>query len=157
MQFKATQKFVRVTPRKVRLVANAIRTMKPAEAVEVLPHVNKSASLPLLKVIKTAIANAKQKGFSNADLVFKEIQIGEGPRLKRGLPVSRGRWHPIIKRMSHIRVVVEGSLPEPAKKEKKAEKSSTDEKKKVSRSKLKELAGKKRKPVAKKKGAKETK
>lgn len=107
MKFISTQKFVRMTPRKLRLVADAIRDLKPIEALEVLPHVGKRAAKPLEKVIKTALANAKVKGISETDLVFKEIQIGEGPRLKRGRPVSRGRWHPILKRMSHIRVVLE--------------------------------------------------
>ena len=50
--------------------------------------------------------HAKNQGVSETDLVFKEIQIGEGPRLKRGKAASRGSWHPFKKRMSHIRVVL---------------------------------------------------
>jgi len=52
------------------------------------------------------VANAKQKGISDTDLILKDIQINEGPMLKRGRPVSRGRWHPYNRRMSHIRVVL---------------------------------------------------
>ena len=80
--------------------------MTPFEALEKLPFIKKRASLFLIKVIKSAIANASQKGADTSKLVFKEIQIGEGPRLKRGQPVSRGRWHPIKKRMSHIKVIL---------------------------------------------------
>ena len=111
MQAITTQKFIRTSPRKLRLVAREIVGLKPIEAVEILPHLGKRAAEPLLKAIKTAIANAKAKGANEAELVFKEIQINEGPRLKRGRAVARGRWHPIVKRMSHIRVVVETKEP----------------------------------------------
>ncbi len=106
MEFKAEQKFLLMSPRKIRPVADLIKKMKPKDAVERLPFTQKRAAEPLVKVIKSAIANAKQKGVGEANLIFKEIQIGEGPRLKRGMPISRGQWHPIKKRMSHIRVVL---------------------------------------------------
>jgi large subunit ribosomal protein L22 len=80
--------------------------MKPTEAIEKLPFVQKRAGESLAKVIKAALANAKNQGVSETDLIFKEIQIGEGPRLKRGRAASRGRWHPFKKRMAHIRVVL---------------------------------------------------
>ncbi|EKE13585.1 MAG: hypothetical protein ACD_13C00010G0071 [uncultured bacterium] len=105
-EFKAIQKYLLMSPRKVRLVVGVIKKMKPAEAVEKLPFVQKRAAGDLSKVIKSAIAAAKAQGVSDTDLVFKEIQIGEGPRLKRGKPVSRGMWHPFKRRMSHIRVVL---------------------------------------------------
>lgn len=106
MEIIATQKFLLMSPRKLRVVADLVKKMKPADAVERLPFIHKRAQEPLVKVIKSAIANAKQKGVTEADLIFKEIQIGEGPRLKRGRPISRGQWHPIKRRMSHIRVVL---------------------------------------------------
>ncbi len=102
----ATQKFVRTSPRKLRLVADMAKKLGPVRAVEILPYSGKRANEPLQKVIKTAIANAVALGASQKELVFKEIQIGEGPRLKRGNPISRGQWHSIKKRMSHIRVVL---------------------------------------------------
>jgi large subunit ribosomal protein L22 len=107
MEIKAVQKFVRMSPRKLRLVTHLVKDLKPAESVEVLPYLGKRAAGPLLKVIKTAIANAKVKGVSQSDLVFKEIQINEGPRFKRGKAAGRGRWHPYKKRTSHIRVVLQ--------------------------------------------------
>jgi len=105
-EFKATQKFLIMSPRKLRLVVGLIKKMKPAEAVEKLPFVHKRAAAEVAKVIKAALAAAKNKGVSETDLVFKEIQIGEGPRLKRGMAASRGRWHQFKKRMSHIRVIL---------------------------------------------------
>jgi large subunit ribosomal protein L22 len=109
MEVKSVQKFVRTSPRKLRLVADMIRVVSPSQAIEILPHVQKRAAEPLLKVVKSAIANAKQQGYLSDTLIFKEIQINAGPTLKRGMPVSRGRWHPIKKRTSHIRVVLEVS------------------------------------------------
>lgn len=105
-EFKAVQKYLLESPRKVRLVVAVIKKMKPAEAVEKLPFVQKRAGIVLAKVIKSAIASAKNAGVSETDLIFKEIQIGEGPRLKRGRAASRGMWHPFKKRMSHIRVIL---------------------------------------------------
>ncbi len=106
MEFKSEQKHLIISPRKVRPVVDVIKKMTPSKALEALPFIKKRASELLAKVIKSAIANAVQKGTDTNTLIFKEIQIGEGPRLKRGQPVSRGRWHPIKKRMSHIRVVL---------------------------------------------------
>jgi len=105
-QFKATQKYLLMSPRKIRLVVEVIKKMKPAEAIEKLPFVQKRAGIELSKVIRSAITSAKNQGVSETDLVFKEIQIGEGPRLKRGKAASRGMWHPFKRRMSHIRVVL---------------------------------------------------
>ena len=120
-QFKATQKYLLMSPRKIRLVVGVIKKMKPAEAVEKLPFVQKRAGIELSKVIKSAIAAARIQGVSETDLVFKEIQIGEGPRLKRGKAASRGMWHPFKRRMSHIRVILKSNKPEVEKKEEKVE------------------------------------
>ena len=106
MEFISTQKFLLMSPRKIRVVADLIRRMKPQDALVVAPFTFKKAAEPLVKVIKMGMAAAKEKGINIEDLVFKEIQIGEGPRLKRGNPVSRGQWHPIKRRMSHIRIVL---------------------------------------------------
>jgi len=92
MEIKSEQKHLIISPRKLRPIVDVIK---------------KRGSDLLLKVIKSAVANALQKGVSITELKFKEIQIGEGPRLKRGQPVSRGRWHPIKKRMSHIKIILE--------------------------------------------------
>ena len=106
MDIISTQKFLIASPKKIRAVVFVAKKMKPAEAILKLPFTSRRAATALIKVIKTAIANAKNMGISETDLVFKEIQIGQGPSLKRGQPVSKGQWHPIKKRMSHIRVVL---------------------------------------------------
>ncbi|MEK7498037.1 MAG: uL22 family ribosomal protein, partial [Patescibacteria group bacterium] len=85
----ATQKFFRASPQKLREVVSMIKGMTPEKAVEILPYVGKRGAEPILKVIKSAMANASLKGMATADIVFKEIQIGKGPNLKRGIAVSR--------------------------------------------------------------------
>lgn len=106
MEYKSEQKYLILSPRKIRPVVEVIKKMTPMKALDQLPFIKKRASEFLFKVIKSAVANAMQKGADANNLIFKEIQIGEGPRLKRGQPVSRGRWHPIKKRMSHIKVIL---------------------------------------------------
>jgi len=106
MQIIATQKFIRMAPRKLRLVVPLVKNISPMMAVEVLPHIGKRAAKPLMKVIMSAIANAKEKKLSENDLVFKEIQVGEGPRLKRYHAGARGMAKPYKREMSHIRVVL---------------------------------------------------
>ena len=83
MEYISTQKFLRMSPKKIRVVVRAIKGMNPSKAVEVLPYIGKKASEPLEKTIKSAIANARMRGAKVEELEFKEIQIGEGPRLKR--------------------------------------------------------------------------
>ncbi len=108
MQVKSTAKFVLVSPKKLRQVVYLIKNFSAVSAVERLPFVGKKAAEPIKKVLATAIANAKQMGLNTQNLVVKEIQINEGPRLKRFRAGSRGRAKPYRRRMSHIRVVLEG-------------------------------------------------
>ncbi len=125
MEYRATQKFIVMSPKKIRSVTYAIRAMRPVDAVERLPFVSRRAAEPLAKVIKAAIANAKMQGAKEGELIFKEIQIGEGPRLKRGRPRSRGMFHPYKKRMSHIRVVLTTKEEKVEKKKEVKEKKGT--------------------------------
>ena len=117
MEIKSEQKYLIISPRKVRPVVDVIKKLSPIEAISKSPFVKRYASEYLLKVIKSAVANATSRGIDSSRLVFKEIQIGEGPRLRRGNPVSRGRWHPIKKRMSHIKVILTTKI-DPVKAEK---------------------------------------
>jgi large subunit ribosomal protein L22 len=150
MEIVATQKYIIMSPTKIRPVVNMIKSMKPQEAIDVLPHTRKGAANPLRKVILTAVSNAKERGLEEQNLVFKEIQIGEGPRLKRGRPVSKGRWHPYKKRMSHIRVVL---IEKEDSKKKKTEKTEKVEKE-VKKSTKKENDVEKKNSKTKKKGNK---
>lgn len=120
----ATQKYLIMSPRKIRLVTDLIKKMKPTDAVAKLPFVQKRAADYVSKVIKNAMASAKNAGVSETDLIFKEIQVGQGPTLKRGRAASRGRWAPIQKKMAHIRIV----LTTKAKPEARSTKSETKSK-----------------------------
>lgn len=104
MQYKTVQKNINSTPRKLRLVADMIKNMEPLEAVELLQFTNKRAALPLLKAIKTVIANAEGK----VDLKFKSIEINEGPKLKRFMFGTAGRHtgRPFKKRLSQIKIIL---------------------------------------------------
>lgn len=109
MLIKAEQKYVRMSPRKLRLVADAIRGIKePTRAVSLLEQVGKKASLPISRTIKQAIANAsKNLGLAEDSLRIRQLQVQEGPTYKRFQPASKGRVHSIKKRTSHIRVILE--------------------------------------------------
>ncbi|MEK7188458.1 MAG: 50S ribosomal protein L22 [Patescibacteria group bacterium] len=106
MEIISTQKFARISPKKLGLVAFNVKKLSIEKALETLSLIEKRGAHFISKVIKSAVANAKERGLDLKDLSIKEICVLEGPRLKRGMPVSRGRFHPIIKRMSHIRVVL---------------------------------------------------
>lgn len=109
MLIKAEQKYVRMSPIKIRFVAQALKKIKsPMQILTYLEYTQKKAALPLAKVVKQAIANAKNNfGINPEDLVIKELFINEGPYFKRGQPVSKGQLHPILKKTSHIRVLLE--------------------------------------------------
>ena len=98
---------VRVTPRKVRLVMDLVRGKNVNEALELLFHVNKAASDPVAKLIKSAAANATNNfGMAGDKLYVAEIQASDGVRMKRYEPRGKGASSPIIKRTSFMRVTV---------------------------------------------------
>ncbi len=109
MGYQATAKYLMVSPTKVRPVADLVRGKEYGDVMailEVMPH--KGAKL-ISKVVKSAAANAlKQNKKLDEELLYlKEIQINEGPRLKRVWARSHGRRDILLKRMSHIYVVLE--------------------------------------------------
>ena len=112
MIIKAQQKFLRMSPRKLRLVAESIREVKsPVAALAYLENINKRASLPLIKVIKQAVMNAKNGfGLEESSLFIKELFIQGGASHKRGRPGAKGVFKPIKKRTSHITVVLESKV-----------------------------------------------
>lgn len=104
MEAITIQKFIHTSPRKLRLVAQMVRNMDPNKALQTLRFTNKASALDLSKAIKTALANAKQKGIKSVS--FSALEINEGPRLKRFRAGSRGRARPYKRRMSHIKIVL---------------------------------------------------
>lgn len=107
---RAVQRYVRISPRKVRLVVNTIRGEQVDKAMTKLKFVNKGASQIVSKVIGSAAANLRDRfedePLDNENLVVREIYVDDGPTLKRIQPAPMGRAHPIRKRTSHITVVV---------------------------------------------------
>lgn len=106
---RAEQKYIRISPQKVKLVVDAIKELSPVEALEYLPFVRKKAASEVAKVIKQAVANAENNfKVKKEDLIFQKILVKKGPSFKRWQAVSRGRAHRILKRTSHLEVVLEG-------------------------------------------------
>ena len=104
---KAIAKNVRVTPRKVRLVIDLVRGLNVKEALGILSNVNRAASEPVMKVIKSAAANATNNfGMDEDALYISEIYANEGLRMKRYLPRAKGSASGLVKRSSHITCVV---------------------------------------------------
>ncbi|GAB4026084.1 MAG: 50S ribosomal protein L22 [Candidatus Microgenomates bacterium] len=104
---KTVQKYIRMSPRKLRLVANAVRKLSPEQALQYLKFTNKAAAKPMYKAIKAALSNAKTNfGAKPETLTFAEIDVQTGFTIKRFRAVSRGQAHRIMKRTSHIRVVL---------------------------------------------------
>ncbi len=102
---KSIQKYIRTSPRKLRLVADAVRKLSPEQALLHLKFTGKAAADPVYKAIRQAVANAKdQTGLAVDKLAFKTLDVMEGPTYKRFQAVSRGMAHSIMKRTSHIRV-----------------------------------------------------
>lgn len=106
MEYQATAKYVRMSPRKVRLVADSVRGMAVAKAVFALKATPRHAADPVLKLILSAAANAKVKNADADALVVSSIDVMGGPALKRWHAASRGMAHSYKKRMSHVKVVL---------------------------------------------------
>ncbi len=107
MEVKASARFVRIAPRKVRVVVDLIRGKSVNEALALLKFVPKRASVPVAKVIASAAANAEHNFNLNKDnLIISKAYVDQGPTLKRYHPRQRGQAFPILKRTSHITVVV---------------------------------------------------
>ena len=108
MEVKAKLKFGRVGPRKVRLVADMIRGKKSEEAINILTFTKKTAAKIVIKLLKSAIANATQKKNIDIDrLYIKKITVDQGPTMKRYQPRALGRATVIRKRTSHITIVLD--------------------------------------------------
>lgn len=107
MEVKATAKYVRISPRKVRLVVNTVRGKPVEDALATLRFLPNAAAKAVAKVVQSAAANAENNfQLSPDELYIARIYADEGPTLKRFRPRSRGRVSPILKRSSHITVVI---------------------------------------------------
>lgn len=113
MSVQAIAKGVRMSPRKVAIVASLVRGRSVADALTILEHTPRRTALPISKVIASARANAEHNHNYKPDtLQIVEITVTHGPRLKRFRPAAHGRALPFQRRSSHIKVVVDGELRE---------------------------------------------
>lgn len=136
MDSKATAKYVRMSPRKVRLVVDIVRGLSVQKAEHALSLLNKKAARPVSKVLHSAIANAEHNfDAKKSELFVKFIAADEGPTLKRWQPRAFGRASMIRKRTTHITVVVSDGKEATAdtKIEKKAEEPKQTEEKKLTK------------------------
>lgn len=107
MEAKAVAKYVRIAPRKVRVVMNLIRGKNVADAFAILKFTPKVGADVIEKVLKSAVANAENNFDMNVDkLYISSAYVDQGPTLKRIHPRSRGQAFSIFKRTSHVTVVV---------------------------------------------------
>jgi large subunit ribosomal protein L22 len=113
MEARAIAKFVRMSPRKVRLVVDQIRGRSVNDAYAILQFSKKSAAEPVSKTLRSAVANAQYRAQDAGevvdvdDLVVSECFVDEGPTLRRFRAAAMGRAAPIRKRTSHITVIVD--------------------------------------------------
>jgi large subunit ribosomal protein L22 len=112
MEAVAKLKHIRITPMKARRVVNLIRGKQATEALAILKFAPQAASQPIYKLVASAVANAKVKAdaanilFDESDLIISKAFVDEGTTLKRFMPRAQGRAFQILKRTSHITVVV---------------------------------------------------
>ena len=107
MQILSTYKYAHISAFKAREVTRAIQGLPAASALDILAFSPKKAAVLVAKTLKSAIANAENNANLRADtLVVKEAMVGEGPTAKRFQPKARGSAGPILKRSSHIRIVL---------------------------------------------------
>jgi large subunit ribosomal protein L22 len=145
---QSVAKFVRVSPRKARLVADHIRGRSVPEARTILAFMTRAAAREIEKVLRSAIANAESNPnlhWNGDDLAVAAVFVDEGPTIKRFRPRARGRVNPIFKRTCHITIRVDQLVPSEAAKK---PKPAIEEKPKKAAS-----AGSKAKRTSKKKEA----
>lgn len=113
MQARAIARSVGMSPRKMRLVVDLIRGRGVNEAYSILKFSKKAATTPIEKTLRSAVANATQKAEKDGafldvdDLVVREAYVDEGRTLKRFRPRAMGRATPILKRTSHVTIIVD--------------------------------------------------
>ena len=114
---KAILRRIRISPKKANLVAELVRNKGVVDAIDLLKYTPKKAAGIIKKVVESAAANAEENFKQKREsLYIKEIIVTEGPTLKRSIPISKGRTHPLLKRTSHITVKVEAKAEEAPKK-----------------------------------------
>lgn len=105
---RAQRKYVGISAQKVRWVVDQVRGMRALDAIAMLTHMKQAAAREVQKVVQSALANAEEnESMAPEDMWIATIYADEGPSMKRYRPGARGRVKPIIRRSSHITVVLE--------------------------------------------------
>ena len=139
MAVTAKLRYLRIAPRKVRLVSDLIRGKTVGEAQTVLNFIVRRAASPLLKLLKQAIANAKNNfQLSEDNLYISKITVDEGPKLKRFRPRARGQASAIQKKTSHITLILD-EIDKKKKRVKKIKKVKKSERVKIPKKERKKL------------------
>jgi large subunit ribosomal protein L22 len=107
MEARAIARYIRIAPRKMRLVVDTIRGKSVEEALNILRNLPQRSAPVVEKLLQSAVANAEQKEVADVErLLIKEAFVNEGPILKRFMPRAMGRATPLRKRTSHVTIVV---------------------------------------------------
>jgi large subunit ribosomal protein L22 len=129
MEVRSIYKYARISPFKVREVTREIQGLPVSAALDVLAFTPKKAAFLISKTLKSAIANAENNANLKPDgLVVKEAIVGEGPTLKRIMARARGSASRILKRTSHIRIVLSDEIPIETRETKKAKRKQEEKK-----------------------------
>ena len=124
MEAQATARYVRMGPRKVRFVLDTVRGKYAADALDILKFTPNHAAAEISKVLRSAMANAgNNHGLDLTNLKIARCYVDVGPTMKRVQPRAQGRAYRILKRSSHITIVVAEGAPRPVKTGKKAPKA----------------------------------
>jgi large subunit ribosomal protein L22 len=112
MEVRSILRYARISPFKVREVTREIQGLSVSAALDLLAFTPKKAAFLIGKTLKSAVANAENNANMRVDvLVVKEAIVGEGPTMKRMMPRARGSGSRILKRSSHIRIVLSDEIP----------------------------------------------
>ena len=108
MESRAVTRYMRIAPRRVRLVVDMIRGQRVEQALGILEFTSRRAARLIAKTVKSAVANAESNQNVDVDRLYvKRAYVDEGPTLKRFMPRAHGRATPILKRTSHVTIVVD--------------------------------------------------
>jgi len=127
MEVRSIYKYARISPFKVREVTREIQGLPVSAALDVLAFTPKKAAFLIGKTLKSAVANAENNANLKVDgLVVKEAVVGEGPTLKRIMARARGSASGILKRTSHIRIVLTDEIPIETRETRKAKQKAAE-------------------------------
>ena len=144
MEVRSIHRYARISPFKAREVTREIQGLPVSAALDILAFTPKKAALLINQTLKSAIANAENNANLKVDgLVVKEAVVGEGPTIKRMKTRARGSGAQILKRTSHIRIVLTDEKPEKAEQKMEEKSASAAEKKEKKPKKTAKAAAKK--------------